>query len=83
MTGTTAPPPANKLKIYLVENNDQLREVASRASADVRGLYLALPSGTLTIAVREDIGGAKWLSAQSIIFHEYTHHFMYQYFLAN
>ncbi len=83
LTGTTAPPPATKLPIYLVENNEQLREVASSASADVQGLYLALPSGTLAIAVREDIGGAKWLSAQSIIFHEYTHHFMYQYFPAN
>lgn len=83
MTGTATGQASKKLTIYLVEDNRQLREIAPRASADVQGLYLALPSGTLAIAVREDIGGAKWLSAQSIIFHEYTHHFMCQYFPAN
>ena len=70
MTGTTAAPSLNKLTIYLVRNNNQLREVAPHAGPDVQGLYLALTSGTLAIAVREDIGSAKWLSAQSILFHE-------------
>lgn len=82
MTGTTAAPSSNKLTIYLVRNNNQLREVAPHAGPDVQGLYLALTSGTLAIAVREDIGSAKRLSAQSILFHEYTHHFVYQYYPA-
>ena len=82
MTGTTAAPSPNKLTIYLVRNNAQLREVSPHAGPDVQGLYLALTSGTLAIAVREDIGSAKWLSAQSILFHEYTHHFVYQYYPA-
>ncbi len=82
MTGTTAAPSPNKLTIYLVRNNAQLREISAHAGPDVQGLYLALTSGTLAIAVREDIGSSKWLSAQSIMFHEYTHHFVYQYYPA-
>jgi len=83
MTGTTRPPSPNKLIIYLVKDNDQLRKVTPRVSQDVQGLYLAQSSGTIATAVRKDIGGRNWLSAQSIMFHEYTHHFVYQYFPAN
>ena len=83
MTGTTRPPSPNKLTIYLVKDNAQLRKVTPRVSDDVQGLYLALSSGTIATAVRKDIGGKNWLSAQSIMFHEYTHHFVYQYFPAN
>ncbi len=83
MTGTKAAPSPNKLTIYLVKNNKQLREVTPGVSRDVQGLYLARTSGTIAIAVRKDVGGKNWLPAQSIIFHEYTHHFVYQYFPAN
>ena len=83
MTGTTRAPSPNKLTIYLVSDNAQLRKVTPRVSEDVQGLYLALSSGTIATAVRKDIGGKNWLSAQSVMFHEYTHHFVYQYFPAN
>ena len=83
VTGTTQAPSPNKLTIYLVKDNKQLREVTPRVSDDVQGLYLALASGTIATAVRKDLGGKDWLSAQSIIFHEYTHHFVYQYYPAN
>jgi len=82
VSGATKPAPS-KLSIYLVRDNKQLREVTPRMSRDVQGLYLATPSNTQTLAVRNDIGGKDWLSAQAILLHEYTHHFTYQYFPAN
>ncbi len=83
MTGTTAAHSPNKFSIYLVRDNEQLQEVAPRISTSIAGFYQATPSFTSAFAIREDMGDADWLSAQSIILHEYTHHFVLQYYPAN
>ena len=83
LTGAKAKESLNKLTIYLLPSNKEVRKVFPRASATIQGFYTAGPAGTNTFAVREDLGSDDWASGQSIIFHEYTHHFAYQYFTAN
>ena len=83
ITGAKDKPFVNKLTIYLLPSNKEVREVAPRASESIQGFYTAGPAGTTTFAVRQDLGAGDWASGQSIIFHEYTHHFAYQYFPAN
>jgi len=83
LTGAKRKESVNKLTLYLVADNKEVREVAPRMAPSIQGFYTAGPAGTTTFAVRQDLGSKDWASAQSIIFHEYTHHFAYQYFPAN
>jgi hypothetical protein len=76
LTGTTTPASPNKLPIYLVRNANQLREISPRAQRDIAGFYNSTPTGTLTVSLRQEIGG---LPARSILLHEYAHHFMLHY----
>lgn len=76
LTGTRAPPAANKLPIYLVKDKRQLREAIPHASNGIAGLYNSSPHATMAVALREDLSG---LPARTIILHEYAHHFMLQY----
>ena len=76
LTGTTTPASPNKLPIYLVRNANQLREISPRAQRDIAGFYNSTPTGTLTVSLRQEVGG---LPARSILLHEYAHHFMLHY----
>ena len=84
LTGTTrAPAPANKLNIYMVRGTPQLRIVMPGASRAVGGFYSARPTGTAafvdaTASVGSNPGDPN--SGLQVLFHEYAHHFMLQYF---
>ena len=83
LTGTRAPPAANKLNIYLVRGIGDLRAVVPRISNSVGGFYTARPSGTAAFADLSASFGANPTSARDalqVLFHEYAHHFMLQYF---
>lgn len=81
-TGTKAPPPTNKLPVYLIRRG-HLGTLQPNMGQGVLGYYDAEASRTIAVATRTDLGRRNWLSAQTIIFHEYAHHFIYQYFPAN
>lgn len=76
LTGTTAPPAANKLQVYIVRRNSQL-DVVLPVSVMVGGFYSARP--TAIAALVDETGGER---DNQTLFHEYTHHFMWQYFPA-
>lgn len=78
LTGTTAPPSANPLKVYLVSSNEKLRQVANVPPA-VLGFYQARVGGTAVFAVRGDRPG---LGGEEVLFHEYAHHFAARYYPA-
>jgi len=59
-----------KLDIYLVNDEDELDRIWRRSSG-VAGFYSADSEGTFAVARRD--GGD---FAQTVLFHEYTHHFM-------
>ena len=79
LTGTTAPPAANKLEIILVSNGHVVREVNPYMPSTIAGFYSAGSGGVFAIAERRT-ENEEFLSAQAVIFHEYTHHFVNQYF---
>lgn len=75
ITGTTAPPARNPLRIYLVGNAMRLREVMPVPNG-VLGFYRARVGGTAAFAVR---GDRPTMDGEEILFHEYAHHFMQLY----
>ena len=74
MTNVARPPAPNPLHIVLVRDDVELAAVKPMGRY-VLGFYHASPEATLAIAIR----GGGGLDAQSVILHEYAHHFMYQY----
>lgn len=74
IAGTRTPPTPNKLTMYLVKGEDELRDIAPGISYGVAGFYRAGPQGTLAVGLRRSI-----LPSSVILFHEYAHHFLHQY----
>lgn len=68
--------PPRKLSIYLVSGMGQYRRVRPSASGIYGGVYFAGPVDIFAVATRASEGDI----ADLIVFHEYTHHFMYQNF---
>lgn len=64
--------PPRKLEIYLVGNADGLRQVWPGASG-VAGFYTAGEEGVFAVAIRQ-------YHDDNTLLHEYTHHFMLQFF---
>lgn len=78
MTGSTAPASPVKLDVYMVRSNSDLRKVR-RVGSTVAGFYSATPGYIAAFAIRTDDGG---LAGSETLFHEYAHHFMWQYYPA-
>jgi hypothetical protein len=87
--GVTAPPSPIKLKVYLLPN---IATVGKMAGGDgVAGYYISRARGLMMVGSRSRPQGAVNprsgpdyvdIDSESILLHEYTHHFMYQYFPA-
>ncbi|WP_129792409.1 hypothetical protein [Sphingosinicella sp. CPCC 101087] len=80
MTGTEAPPSPNKLNIYMVRGRGQLDRIL-QSSAGLGGFYAPSPDGIVAVVDqgwRED-----WMTHEEVLLHEYSHHFMMQYFPAS
>ena len=88
--GVTAPPSAIKLKVYLFPS---IAAVGKMAGGDgIAGYYISRARGLMMVGTR-DRGKASssdarsatleaGIDAESILLHEYAHHFMFQYFPA-
>ncbi|MEQ1489108.1 MAG: tetratricopeptide repeat-containing protein [Terricaulis sp.] len=80
MTQTTAERSPTKLEIYLFNGPGQFQEAFPGDSLSIRGRYGARSDIIAAYAIFRDREG---LGAQDVLFHEYAHHFMYQYFANN
>lgn len=78
ITQTKAAPSPNKLRVYLV-SKAELAEVRPNLNKLVAGFYTTKID---EIAAFSSPGHEEWLSSQTILQHEYIHHFMLQYFPA-
>jgi tetratricopeptide (TPR) repeat protein len=67
-----------RVKVYAYGSVDKVGKLASNANA--AGFYRPGPSGA--IAVIPQSAGGSGLSSLEVLFHEYAHHFMLQYFPA-
>ncbi|MGP1353833.1 MAG: tetratricopeptide repeat protein [Parasphingopyxis sp.] len=81
-TGTDAEPAEMKVRIFLVEN----AEIVGRyvGMSNIGGFYTGTVNGPIAVIPEQDLGsGYDRMDPQTILFHEYVHHFMLQYFPAN
>ncbi|HYJ82283.1 MAG TPA: hypothetical protein VEW26_05495 [Allosphingosinicella sp.] len=87
--GVTAPPSPVRLKVYLFQNTAAVGKMAG--SDSVAGYYISRARGLMMVGSRSRSKGAINsrsgsdyidIDSESILLHEYTHHFMFQYFPA-
>jgi hypothetical protein len=65
-----------RLEVYLF-SSDQFEEAFPNLGGNISGVYVAR---TERIAAYSIFNPSSGLGAQDVLFHEYAHHFMYQYF---
>lgn len=80
-----APPPVRKLSIFMVRGEAQLKEVWPDAPRNIGGFYSANTRDIFDVSIKKDTSTGGMLrpsedNSDLIMYHEYTHHFMYQYF---
>ena len=80
MFGVKEPTSVRRLTIYLIGEASQARQFLP-LGGDVLGVYITTPYGTAAYVTRGK-GNDGGIDGQSVLFHEYAHHFMLQYFPA-
>lgn len=76
MTGAPAERSPTRLQVYLYSTDD-FEEAFPHLSDGIAGVYYAQTERIAAYAIFSPSSG---LGAQDVLFHEYAHHFMYQYF---
>lgn len=83
MHNVTREPPPIRLKVYLVRNIDAVGETFPTPAIGIGGYYIPRARGPIVVGAR---GRGGFLAYQadpdSILLHEYAHHFMHAYFPA-
>lgn len=69
---------SNRLRIYVLENAAAVRRLCRSSCRDVLGFYRPRIGGSVAYTARRVGDGSKFdLDAETVLFHEYAHHFMY------
>jgi tetratricopeptide (TPR) repeat protein len=69
---------ADRVRVYMVGNIGDIRRLAGKGLGDVAGFYETRVGGPVAFVPRDAPSGSVFdLSAQAILLHEYTHHFMF------
>ncbi|AYV44885.1 hypothetical protein CFHF_07255 [Caulobacter flavus] len=69
-----------KLPLYLLSDTRQLRRVIPNADERLQGIYLTGVEDIFVLAIRNDDNLGDRTNGDDTVLHEYTHHFMMQYF---
>ncbi|PVM90075.1 hypothetical protein DDF67_10725 [Caulobacter endophyticus] len=69
-----------KLPLYLLSGSRQLRRVMPGADERLQGVYLTGMEDIFVLAIRDDSNQYDRNNGDDTVLHEYTHHFMMQYF---
>ena len=68
--------PANRVTVYVLPNVEAVRRLA-RGGDGVAGFYIPRAGGSVAFTPRRAGDGSRWdLDAETILLHEYSHHFM-------
>ncbi|MDV3459339.1 hypothetical protein RZN05_20260 [Sphingomonas sp. HF-S4] len=81
MTGLVNEPKTIKVKVYVVDSFDDVQRTMPFPRQGVAGYYSATPRGPYTVISTES-NANQGFSSRLVLFHELTHHFMFQYFNA-
>ena len=73
--------PSNRLTVYVVPSIGRVQKLAGDKSGFVAGFYVPRAGGSLAIIPRKAGGGSEYdLDGETVLLHEYAHHFLYQNF---
>lgn len=69
--------PANRVTIYAVDDTADIRRLG-RMGSDLMGFYVPRAGGSVAFVPRNVDQAYQDMSAQSVLLHEYAHHFLYR-----
>jgi hypothetical protein len=72
----------NRLTIYMLAEAGDVAKIMGDKSGSIAGIYLPRSDGSFSITNRERANSQLELSGNTVLFHEYAHHFMFRYFNA-
>ncbi len=73
----TKPSPSNRVTIFVVASADEVQEVTALKNRYVSGVYIPRAGSSVAVIPRLKRGSTKFdLSGETILYHEYAHHFM-------
>lgn len=71
-----------RVKVFMLRNDAAVQATLPFGGGGVAGFYNDVARGPYAVMTRSDTGQDDGLKAQQVLFHELTHHFMFQYFPA-
>lgn len=78
-TGLETEADANRLIVFLVNGTDAVQKQMGVRGTNIAGFYSPRLWGTIAVVPRRSGGGGEYdLDSQTVLFHEYAHHFMLQ-----
>ena len=75
------PAQAPRFRVFLLENLNALQSMADARGSGLAGYYIPSARALMFVGFRA-AGASRGFDPDLILFHEYVHHFMYQYFPA-
>lgn len=72
----------NRLTIYMLASAGDVAKIMGDRDSGIAGVYLPRSDGSFTITNREKANSRLDLSGNTVLFHEYAHHFMFRYYSA-
>lgn len=73
-----SPSPSNRITVFVVSSKSNVRKLADVKGKYTAGIYLPNAGNIVTIVPKLRTGGSKFaLSPETILRHEYAHHFLY------
>jgi hypothetical protein len=83
LTGQKSEASPNKLVIFAVRDATTVQKVIGKGAGNVAGFYSPGIAGSIAVTPKSYGSGGKFSAdSDTILFHEYAHHFMLQYFAA-
>jgi tetratricopeptide (TPR) repeat protein len=76
----TKPSPSNRVTIYVVRNEDQVRKLEGSGNRFVAGFYSSRAGGSVAFVPKVETNSQDLSFSEIILLHEYAHHFMYTVF---
>lgn len=72
----SAPSPSNRVTVYVVGGEEQVRRLYGEGSRYIGGFYLPRAGGSLAIVPAVEVGTAQLPMSMITLLHEYAHHYL-------
>lgn len=69
--------PAARVTVFVARDENDVRRILGRGSADVAGFYIARATGSVAFVPRQNGSREDGFTPLVVLFHEYAHHMMY------